>query len=170
MTTQEILEGVLGREGWPKFTNIKQDRGGPTKGGITKRTLEQWRGRPCTIKELQNLKKAEALEILERRYVDSNGIRKVKDDLLRAHLTDDAVLSGPVLAVKDLQRALGVKRDGIIGPVTLGKIAGVGERETSRLLAIARTIRLARIVANDPTQLVFLVGWVTRSMEFIKEG
>jgi len=168
MTTQEILDEVLEREGWPKYTDISADRGGPTKGGITKRTLEQWRGRRVTNRELKSLKKSEAIEILTRRFVGCNGIDKVQDTDLRTQLIDNAVLSGPPLAVKDLQRALGVTRDGIIGPVTLRHIKESGEREVCQMLSVERTIRLARIVAKDPTQIIFLVGWITRSLGFVK--
>ena len=40
MTDNEIVDEILRREGWPKYTNLAADRGGPTKGGIT---LGAWR-------------------------------------------------------------------------------------------------------------------------------
>lgn len=163
-----ILDETLDREGWPTYTEHPQDRGGPTKGGITLRTLDSWRGRRCTRKELEKLKKREAVEILRRRYVDVQGIHKLSSLDLQAQVVDSAVHSGPVLAVKDLQRAIGVTADGIIGPITFKKVLELGDEESSKLLAVERTIRLVRIVAKDSSQLVWLVGWVTRSLSFIR--
>jgi lysozyme family protein len=165
---EKILEAVLDREGWPIYTVHPNDRGGPTKGGITLRTLESWRHRRCTRAELQRLKKDEALEILRRQYVDANGIHKLTDVSLQAQVIDDAVLSGPVLAVKDLQRTLGtVSVDGIIGPQTLAAVAALNTDALGRRLAVTRTLRLTRHVQQHPDQLVFLTGWVTRTLSFV---
>lgn len=168
MTIQEVLDSVLEKEGWPVYTVHPNDRGGPTKGGITLRTLESWRGRRCTRAELQRLKKDEALAILNRRYVEINGIHKVMDMTIKSQLIDDAVLSGPLLAVKDFQLALGtVTVDGIIGPQTLAAIEKEDIRPLSNRLAIQRTLRLARFTQGNIDQLPFLVGWVTRSLSFV---
>ena len=129
----DILEETLDKEGWPTYTDHPQDRGGPTKGGVTLRTLDSWRGRRCTRKELERLTKKEAIEILRRRYIDVQGIHKLSDLEIQAQVVDDATHS----------------------------------EESSKRLAVERTIRLTRIVAKDSSQLVWLVGWVTRSLGFI---
>ena len=95
MTLDEVLETVLDTEGWPTYTVHPNDKGGPTKGGITLRTLESWRHHRCTRAELQRLSKDEALSILRRVYVDANGIHKLATISLQAQVIDDAVLSGP---------------------------------------------------------------------------
>jgi len=164
----KILDAVLDREGWPTYAVHPNDKGGPTKGGITLRTLESWRHRRCTRAELQRLTKDEALEILCRRYVETNGIDKLTDVSLQAQVIDDAVLSGPVLAVKDLQRTLGtVSVDGIIGPQTLSAVAALNADALGRRLAVTRTLRLTRHVQQHPDQLMFLTGWVTRTLAFV---
>ena len=164
----KILDAVLDREGWPTYTVHPNDRGGPTKGGITLRTLESWRQRRCTRAELQRLKKDEAVEILRRQYVDANGIHKLTDVSLQAQVIDDAVLSGPVLAVKDVQRPLApVSGDGIIGPQTLAAVSELNVDALGRRLAVTRTLRLTRHVQQHPDQLVFLTGWVTRTLSFV---
>jgi len=169
-----VLREVLDREGWPTYTLHPNDRGGPTKGGITLRTLESWRGRRCTRAELKRLDETEALAILRRRYAEVQGIpllggrhNAIEASELQMQVIDDAVLSGPVLAVKDLQRAVGVATDGIIGPKTLAAILRTGDGACARL-AIERSLRLARHVAANPDQLVFLVGWLARALQFIK--
>jgi lysozyme family protein len=168
LTVDVVLNDVLIREGWPDYTVHPNDRGGPTKGGITLRTLESWRGRRCTRAELQRLKKEEALAILQRRYVDTNGIFKLQDETLKAQVIDNAVLSGPMLAVKDLQRSAGMKEvDGIIGPKTLAAVDSAGAEPVHLRLAVERSLRLCRHVVANPDQAVFLVGWLTRSLSFV---
>ena len=116
---------------------------------------------------MQRLSKDEALSILRRLYVDANGIHKLATISLQAQVIDDAVLSGPSLAVKDLQRTLDtVSVDGIIGPQTLAAIATHDVEALGRRLAVTRTLRLARHVQSHPDQLVFLTGWLTRTLSF----
>jgi len=167
VTIPDILEGVLRREGWPTITDHPQDRGGLTKGGITRRAVEDWRGRSVTRMELKGLTKREALTILEQSFVSTNGIHRVPDEELKTQLIDNAVLSGPVNAVKDLQRAIKVRQDGLIGPVTLGRIESIGRTAVRQRLAVTRTLRLAKIAAKDSSQNVFLVGWLKRSLGFL---
>ena len=168
MTLDEVLETVLDTEGWPTYTVHPNDKGGPTKGGITLRTLESWRHHRCTRAELQRLSKDEALSILRRLYVDANGIHKLATISLQAQVIDDAVLSGPSLAVKDLQRTLDtVSVDGIIGPHTLAAVDALNADTLGRRLAVTRTLRLTRHVQQHPDQLVFLTGWVTRTLSFV---
>jgi lysozyme family protein len=163
----KILDDVLDREGWPSYGVHPNDRGGPTKGGITLRTLESWRHRRCTRAELQRLSKGEAIAILRRRYVETNGIHKLTGHL-QEQVVDDAVLSGPYLAAKDLQLALDtVAVDGIIGTQTLAAIESSDADVLGQRLAVTRALRLARHVQSNPDQLVFLTGWMTRALGFI---
>ena len=163
-----ILEDVLKREGWPTYTVHPNDKGGPTKGGITLRTLESWRQRRCTRAELKRLTEEEALAILRRRYAEASGIPHILDMHLRIQVIDSAVLSGPLLASKDLQRVLGVTVDGIIGPQTLAAITRDGAAVVAQRMVVERSLRLARHVQQHPDQLVFLVGWLSRSLSFLR--
>ena len=166
-----IIKGVLDREGWPVYTAHPADRGGPTKGGITLKTLSSWRQstktRPCKVEHLKGHGEDEAIRILRRRYVETNGIDRIPDPDLLEQVVDSSVLSGPYLAVKDLQRAVSAEADGIVGPQTLYAISDYGYKKTGSRLAVERSLRLTRHVAKNPDQLVFLVGWLNRSLGFI---
>lgn len=171
----KVLHNILKREGWPTYTDHPVDRGGPTKGGITLATFRSWRGKhgswggaAVTKKHLQNLKEEEALAILKNRYVKCNGIDKVENPELQEQIIDDAVLSGPFLAVKDLQKTVNVVQDGIIGDKTLAAIELNNPIVVNRKLAVERSLRLARFVQKNPKQLVFLVGWLNRCLEFVQ--
>jgi lysozyme family protein len=163
----ELIE-ILKREGWPTYTDHPDDRGGPTKGGITLHTLRLWRGQSrLGEKSLKKLSHDEALSILYHRYVECNGIDKLSNTPLKYQVIDNAVLSGPFIAVKDLQKSVKVTEDGIIGPITLNAISKKGHIDVNRQLALNRSLRLARFVQKNPNQLVFLVGWLNRCFSFI---
>ena len=166
---KKILDEVLEREGWPAYTEHPNDRGGPTKGGITIRTLESWRQRRCTRLELKRLPEDEAIRILFRRYAEVQGIPRLKNSALQEQVIDNAILSGPSLAVKDLQRVVNVKDDGIIGNITVGAIESFEDvREVCNQLATTRALRLAGFVKQNPDQIVFLVGWLRRALSFVR--
>lgn len=162
------LTKILKREGWPTYTEHPDDRGGPTKGGITLTTLRSWRGQNfLSEKSLKILQQDEAISILYKRYVECNGIDKLPNTPLKYQVIDNSVLSGPYLAVKDLQKSIQVQEDGIIGPITLNAVDKEGYVAVNRLLTITRSLRLARFVQKNPNQLVFLVGWLKRCLSFL---
>jgi len=170
--TTKILEEILDREGWPVYTEPTADhpdRGGATKGGITLGTLKGWRERPTRRQDLQALGKDEALEILRRQYVESCGIDRLEGLPVFAQVVDNAVLSGPYRSACDLQKAIGVKVDGMIGPVTCAAVDAHGDTVGAQLVR-ARALRIAAFVQAHPTQLVFLKGWMRRVLGFLGEG
>jgi lysozyme family protein len=83
-------------------------------------------------------------------------------------LVDDAVLSGPRAAVTTLQLALGVKPDGLLGPVTVAAATEADAKSLRTKLVVARALRLARIVQRDSTQSRFIVGWLQRTFGFLE--
>lgn len=118
---QESLRLLLGHEGG--YSDAKTDAGGPTKYGITHTTLAKHRGvKSVTRAQVKALTWAEAVEIYAARYWKPSG-----GDVLPAGLDyaafDFGVNSGPDTAVETLQRTVGVRADGHIGPVTLAAVA-----------------------------------------------
>ncbi len=99
--------------------NAKTDKGGPTKYGITHRTLAAYRGKKSvTSAEVRAMSRQEAVEIYRRSYWTQSG-----GDLLPPGLDyaafDFGVNSGPARAVKALQKLLGVREDGVVGERTV---------------------------------------------------
>ncbi|RAI58530.1 glycoside hydrolase family 108 protein [Roseicella frigidaeris] len=110
------LEVVLQQEGG--FSNDAADPGGATQMGITEHCLAAWRGRPVTPEEVRALSAEEAKEIYRAQYWN---LMRCEDlprgiDLM---VFDFGVNAGPGTSVKLLQRAVGVKPDGAVGPYTL---------------------------------------------------
>jgi lysozyme family protein len=79
---------------------------------------------------------------------------------------DACVNTGVTQAAKFLQRTVGTRDDGLIGPLTLGALRLVLAREAPGALAerLARQ-RIAfyrELAKRDPEQQVFLQGWLNR--------
>ncbi|HWJ74432.1 MAG TPA: glycosyl hydrolase 108 family protein [Kaistia sp.] len=117
---------VLECEGNDTFTNDPADPGGATKYGITLATLKDWRAAradsaPVTVDSVRNLERDEAREIYRSRYW--NLLRcdelPVGVDLI---VFDFGVNAGPGRSAELLQKAVGAKPDGSIGPLTLGAV------------------------------------------------
>ncbi len=119
-TLPEALRLMFGHEGG--YVNAKTDSGGPTKYGITHRTLAANRGlKSVTAAQVKALTLAEAEEIYRKSYWTQSG-----GDLLPAGLDyaafDFGVNSGPSRAVRTMQEVVGVAQDGIVGVQTVAAV------------------------------------------------
>ena len=123
MTDSAILDALLAREG-SEYTDRPNDRGGPTKYGITLATLSAWRGHPVTPEDVRDLTEGEARAIYRERYIDGPRFREIRDPLLREWVIDMGVNHGTTRASEWLQEAIGgVTVDGRVGAFTLGALA-----------------------------------------------
>ena len=104
MTKDEIFNSVLGKEGG--YVDHPDDKGGPTKWGITQNTARAhgYRG------DMRDLTREQALEILEADYWYGprfDQVAALSSDIA-AELCDTGVNMGPTVASKMLQRWLNV--------------------------------------------------------------
>lgn len=79
---------------------------------------------------------------------------------------DASVNSGERQAAKWLQRAVGVKDDGVVGPVTL---AAARKADPVKLAALICAVRL-EFLANLPTWPTFGRGWARRIAGNLKKA
>ncbi len=144
------LREVLKHEGG--YVDHPRDPGGATNMGITRKTLANWRGvKPWSElpkSEVRGLKLREVRAIYKTQYWDKVAGNKLPLGLDLA-MFDFAVNSGPARAVKTLQALLNVRRDGIIGVITLGalkrEIGRVGAKKIIQGLCKARLSFLRRL-------------------------
>lgn len=164
MNYTAIVSDIMRAEGWPTFTDTPRDRGGPTKGGITLAALSASIGRQATVSDLMALPEAIARSIYQRDYIGQPGFWRLADEQLLAYCVDMAVTSGQKRAIRYLQRVAGVTDDGILGPET-ARVANIWDpaRLLRRLVAY-RAIKMAALVQEDPTQLKWIEGWITRAV------
>ncbi len=172
MNETELIDDIIQKES-DKFTDLSADRGGPTKYGITAKTLGRWRalGRPATREEVKKLSREEAVEIYKQFYIKDPGFvsQRFKYEPLRVHLIDFGVNSGSGAAVFAMQVILKVPADGVFGPMTQKALDQADQKKVHTKLVKARIIRFVHIVEKDVTQLIFLEGWINRALGFLEE-
>lgn len=157
MNFDQAFTTLLQHEGG--FSDHPADRGGKTRYGITEAVAREvgYRG------DMRELPLDLAKRIYEGRYWDA-----VRADELpaaaRYAVFDAAVNSGPRQAILWLQRAVGVKDDGIIGPKTL---AAVHAADPERLLRRFLSQRL-RFMAGLPSWPAFGRGWARRIADLME--
>jgi lysozyme family protein len=144
------------------------DSGGRTSRGITQREYDAY----CRMAGLPHGDVWKALngvvdDIYHRSYWMPYG--PVMPPGVDYMLFDDSVLSGPVTAIKTMQRALGVTADGHIGITTSEAIAKADHKALIDMVAAARLARYKMIVAEIPKDTKFLRGWDAR-VEFVKNN
>jgi lysozyme family protein len=172
ITVKEIIDGIIKREGG--YVNHPNDRGGPTKYGITQKTFSVYLGYQATIEDVKNLTVEVAYDIYERDYYRGPGIDKLPNDL-QSVVTDASVLYGPRRAIKFLQSIVNeagfgvISVDGALGPNTNRSVTNaynaMGDFFINAYVE-ERIMFCERIVANNPSQSVFLKGWTNRANKF----
>ena len=148
----QAIHAVLQHEGFYSFDPA--DPGGETQFGISKRAYPHLDIRKLTQDDAARL------------YYTDYWQRLQCDELvpgLSYTVFDGAVNQGASFAAKTLQRCVGEKADGIIGPSSLASINNVTD-SVDLLVEYHkhRALRYASIVRDKPTQAKYIVGWLTR--------
>lgn len=171
-TTDDIIQAILNREGG--FVNNPNDRGGPTKYGITLETLYRWRNKPTSVHDVRDLTIEEARQIYLHNYIMKPGYDKLGDPALIEQLIDAGVNHGVGNAIKILQLALRVDQDGSIGPKTLEAYHKKDPVDVV-LLFIAARCRFYSDILNirknkrAESQWQFAAGWFNRVADMLIE-
>ncbi len=166
MAKIEILAPfILSFEGG--FVDHPMDRGGATNKGVT---LSTWRAcgydkNEDGVVDALDLKLLSDTEVVQRvlkpHYWDRCRADEILDQSI-ANITVDWVWGSGVWGIKHLQGVLGLTRDGVVGDKTLSKINALPPEELFDKIWQRRHQHLLSIVKSDPTQEVFLRGWLRR--------
>jgi lysozyme family protein len=162
----EALPFVLRMEGG--YADDPVDRGGATNRGVTQATYDAYRASqglpPRPVREITD---EEVEHVYHERYWTA-----AKCDALpwpaSAVVFDSAVNHGVGRAARMLQEALGVKVDGIIGPVTLAAAGTADPHQLVNEMLWVRVDFYYRISNGD--QVKFLRGWLRRLLHLRKEA
>lgn len=165
-TADTLIAEVIKREGG--FVNNAADYGGATKYGITKATLEEYRGYPVSVLDVANLTVAEASAIYKRNYFTRPGLDRVTDGPICELMFDFCVHAGVGGAVMCLQRILGCTPDGAIGPISGAALKREIERNAEALYYRIKSERLEALLRQEanPSQAIFADGWANRLDKF----
>jgi lysozyme family protein len=171
-SVEQMIDHVIRREGG--YVDHPQDRGGPTKFGITQATLSRHLGRPVSAEEVRRLERGVAVEIYRREYYGKPRLEMLPERI-QPFMFDAAVNHGPGRAIRFVQQVCNdagfgpVAVDGACGPLT-GRVAAAAERAMGDWLLAAlveeRRNFYYALVERDPAQRVFLKGWLNRLAEF----
>jgi len=158
---QAALKHVLKHEGG--YVNHKDDPGGETNFGITIAVYRGFRERKgLAARSVKAISQAEVAEIYRNQYWHTIHADDLPDGVDYC-LFDYAVNSGPGRAAKDVQRALGVKVDGVIGMNTL---TATKAADDAKLINDVCDRRM-RFLKSLRTWKTFGKGW-TRRVEGVR--
>jgi len=169
---QVMIGDIMEKEGG--YNWHPDDKGGPTKYGITLKTLSDWRGKKCNSRDVIALTKKTAYDIYEHNYFKQPKINLLPERI-QPIIFDMAVNHGPERAIKLLQEVLLAHgknigtADGKIGRLTQDAAKCAMESLGDDLIntLVARRIAFYKsIVEHDQTQAVFLNGWLNRAESF----
>lgn len=157
MNFTTAFEKLLGHEGG--YSDHKDDPGGKTRYGITEAVAREvgYRG------DMRELPLDLAQRIYKNRYWDAVQAEHLPADV-RYAVFDAAVNSGVAQAAKWLQRACGVKDDGVIGPQTI-RAANALHPEGLKRKMLAQRLRFMATLANWPA---FGRGWANRIADLLE--
>jgi lysozyme family protein len=172
MNVNTLIDELIKLEGG--YVDHPDDHGGPTNMGITLATLAKWRQCKVAPAEVQRLSKVEAKDIYLHEYYERPGLSTLPEDIQPVAF-DMSVNLGPRQAIKIIQEAccvLGnqVAIDGRIGPMTILAVqkscADRGATEVLSQIAKVRKDFYCKLVKDNPSQHVFLAGWLNRADKF----
>lgn len=167
MTPEEIIKKTLVHEGgWSDHPN---DRGGKTNWGITLKTLQSFVPSATEV-TLRTFTKEQAIDFYKQHYFYGMGVDKYPQGIWDI-MFDMNVNHGLRNSTRILQRAIerlggSVTVDGIPGPRTQASSASFDIPKLRNALIEARSTFFKAIVANNPSQQVFLKGWLRRAESF----
>jgi len=139
------FDRLIGHEGG--YVNHPDDPGGETQWGISKRSYP--------LLDIKNLSRDQAKGIYRADYWDKLGNLH---GAIKFQVFDIAVNSGISTAIKLLQRSIGVKDDGIFGPISQQAAGIIPVSETLMLLSAERL----DFWTSLPTWTTFGKGWARR--------
>ena len=157
MNFDQAFDILLGHEGG--YSDHPADPGGKTRFGITEAVAREagYRG------DMRELPLDLAKRIYKDRYWDAVRAEELPE-AIRYAVFDAAVNSGPRQAIRWLQRAVGVRDDGVIGPITLGAVRATDPQVLLRRMLSAR-LRFMTGLSNWPA---FGRGWARRIADLME--
>jgi len=163
---------VLAFEGG--FVNDPGDHGHETNMGITLSTWKSMgydKNRDGRIDEedIKILTKYDVRMVLKRGYWDRWQADLIQNQSLAEILVDWTWCSGKWGIIWP-QRLLGIKADGMVGNFTLASLNSVPPAEFHAKVLAARVAFVHEICQRDPSQAVFIKGWLNRIQSFRFKG
>ena len=149
------------------FVNDPADSGGATQDGVTLSTYRRYYGQDKTVMDLKHMTREQWNHIM-RRYWDFCKADQIHSQSIADIIVDWYVNSGFV-ALKKVQKILGVEQDGKFGPITIGAINSRSAKCLHCQIKDARREHYENICRVNPSQCKFLNGWLNRLTDYVYE-
>lgn len=160
----KLIPHILKWEGG--FVNDPDDLGHETNKGVTFQTYKLYRRRKRlpepTVEDLKNISDEEFTDILKSLYWDACLGDRISSQSVANAIVDWAWNSGTKTVVKEVQRILGVKDDGIVGNITLAAINSRSPLPLFGAIQTARKFYIEEICISRPKNKKYRVGWLNR--------
>lgn len=147
--------------GWSEH---KSDLGGSTNCGVTLNTFRQFFGKDKTVEDLKSMTSYQ-WETIMRTYWNRCRGDQIENQSI-AELFVDWHINAGVNAIKQTQKMFCITADGLVGPVTLRYLNSPNREVIFNRLKERREQYYYNIVRSNPSQRVFLNGWLNRTRSF----
>ena len=151
------------------YSNNPLDKGGPTMQGITLATYKKVFGYDKTAEDLKKITDIQWATIFKKYYWDICKADYILSQSVANILVDWVWMSGASV-IKKVQKILSVPTDGIVGVNTLAAINTENPRELFDKIVKLRKSFYEDLIKRNPSQKVFLNGWMNRLNSFKFEG
>ena len=152
------------------FVNDPSDSGGATNKGVTISTFRSFYGSNKTVEDLKKLSDTQWLHIFLNGYWNKCQASNINNQSIANIFVDWAWGSGPVTAIKQVQKIVGTDVDGIVGQKTLDAINKKDPKTLFNAIKKARIEFVENLVKQRPKDAKFLQGWKNRINSFSFSG
>ena len=154
--------------GW---SDHKNDKGGKTNMGIT---LKTWKS--CGYdkdgdgiideRDLKLINEQDVFNVFKKHYWDRYRGDDIRNQSIANIVVDWLWMSGNH-AIINVQKLLSIKADGVVGPITINTINQANQRELFAQIKRIRKEFFEKVCRDNPTQNVFLKGWLRRLDSYV---
>ena len=151
------------------YSDNPNDRGGATNSGVTLAVYQSVYGKSKTKNDLKRMTNDQWDYIFTKLYWNKWKADEIKNQSIANILVDWVWMSG-YGTIKKIQSLFGLTADGIVGNKTISYINSHDQEDVFNKIWNRRKIFYESLVKNNPSQKVFLKGWMNRLNTFKFQG
>lgn len=151
------------------YSDNPNDRGGATNSGVTLAVYQSVYGKNKTKNDLKRMTNEQWNYIFTKLYWNKWKADEIKNQSIANILVDWVWMSG-YGTIKKIQSLFGLTADGIVGNKTISYINSHDQEEVFNKIWNRRKQFYESLVKNNPSQKVFLKGWMNRLNTYKFQG
>ena len=151
------------------YSDNPNDRGGATNSGVTLAVYQSVYGKSKTKNDLKKMTNDQWDYIFTKLYWNKWKADEIKNQSIANILVDWVWMSG-IGTIKKIQSLFGLTADGIVGNKTISYINSHDQEEVFNKIWNRRKSFYESLVKNNPSQKVFLNGWMNRLNTYKFQG